>query len=45
LKDAGWLPKGMMAALAVPPTIFASWAFMESVRRLSMKAREEEQVK
>jgi len=30
---------------AVPPTIFASWAFMESVRRLSVKAREEEQVK
>ena len=49
LKDAGWLPQGMtadmMAALAVPLTIFASWAFMERVRRLSMKAREEEQVK
>ncbi|MGO8953556.1 MAG: DUF3422 family protein [Rhodomicrobium sp.] len=48
LKDAGWLPEGMtadmMAALALPLTIFASWAFMERVRRLSMKAREEEKV-
>jgi uncharacterized membrane-anchored protein len=48
LKDAGWLPNGMtadmMAALALPVTIFASWFFMERVRRLSLKAREEEQV-
>jgi len=48
LKDAGWLPTGvtadMMAAAALPLTIFASWAFMVRVRRLSMKAREEEKV-
>ena len=48
LKDAGWLPAGMtadmMAALAVPLTIFASWSFMERVRQLTMKAREEEKV-
>ncbi len=48
LKDAGWLPKDvtadMVAALALPITILASWAFMERVRRLSMKAREEEMV-
>ncbi len=46
LKDAGWLPKDMtadmMTAMALPLTIFASWAFMERVRRLTMKAREEE---
>ena len=49
LKDAGWLPKGitadMMVAAALPLTILASWAFMERVRRLSSKAREEEKVK
>ena len=49
LKDAGWLPAGMtadmLAAAALPVTIFASWAFMERVRRLSMKARDEEKVK
>ncbi len=48
LKDAGWLPEhvtaDMMAALSLPLTIFASWAFMERVRRLSTKAKEEEQV-
>ncbi len=48
LKDAGWLPPAMtadmMAALCLPVTIFASWMFMERVRRLSTKAREEEQV-
>jgi uncharacterized membrane-anchored protein len=48
LKDAGWLPEHMtadeIAALALPFTIFASWAFMERVRRLSTKAKEEEQV-
>ncbi len=48
LKDAGWLPEHMsadeMAALSLPVAIFASWAFMERVRRLSMKAKEEEQV-
>ena len=48
LKDAGWLPNGMtadmMAACALPVTIFASWFFIERVRRLSLKAREEEQV-
>jgi uncharacterized membrane-anchored protein len=49
LKDAGWLPHGvtadMMTAAALPLTIFASWAFMERVRRLSMKLREEEKVR
>jgi uncharacterized membrane-anchored protein len=49
LKDAGWLPAGMtadmMAGAALPITILASWAFMERVRRLSMKLREEEKVK
>ncbi len=49
LKDAGWLPAGMtadmLAAAALPVTIFASWAFMERVRRLSMKARDEEKLK
>jgi uncharacterized membrane-anchored protein len=48
VEDAGWLPKGltaeMVAALAAPFLIFASWAFMERVRRLSMKAQEEERV-
>jgi uncharacterized membrane-anchored protein len=48
LKDGGWLPKDMtadmMVALALPLTIFASWTFMERVRRLTMKAREEENV-
>jgi uncharacterized membrane-anchored protein len=48
LKDAGLLPEhmtaDMVAALALPFTIFASWAFMERVRRLSTKAKEEEQV-
>ncbi len=49
LKDVGWLPAGMtadmLAAAALPVTIFASWAFLERVRRLSMKARDEEKVK
>ena len=49
LKDAGWLPKGitadMVVAAALPLTILASWAFMERVRRLGNKAREEEKVK
>ena len=49
LKDAGWLPSGftadMAAAAAVPMTLLASWAFMERVRRLSIKAREEEKLK
>jgi uncharacterized membrane-anchored protein len=49
LKDAGWLPKDvtaeMVAASAVPVLVLASWAFMERVRRLSMKAHEEERVK
>jgi uncharacterized membrane-anchored protein len=49
LKDAGLLPNDvtaeMIGALAVPLLILASWAFMERVRRLSMKAQEEEQVK
>ncbi len=49
VKDEGWLPKDvtaeMVGALAVPLLILASWAFMERVRRLSMKAQEEEQVK
>jgi uncharacterized membrane-anchored protein len=48
LKDAGWLPKNvtaeMIGAWAVPILILASWAFMERVRRLSMKAQEEERV-
>jgi uncharacterized membrane-anchored protein len=48
LKDAGWLPKeltaDMVTALAAPLLILASWAFMERVRRLSMKAQEEERV-
>jgi len=35
----------MMVAAALPLTILASWAFMERVRRLSSKAREEEKVK
>ncbi len=34
----------MLAAAALPITIFAAWAFMERVRRLSMKLREEEKV-
>ena len=34
----------MFVALALPVTIFASWSFMERVRQLTMKAREEEKV-
>ena len=41
---ASGMTADMMAALAVPLTIFASWAFMERVRQLTMKAREEEKV-
>jgi len=48
LKDAGLLPQNvtadMFAALALPVMIFASWSFMERVRRLTTKAREEEKV-
>jgi uncharacterized membrane-anchored protein len=48
VQDAGWLPQRLtadeMAAMALPLTIIASWAFMERVRRLSTKAKEEEQV-
>jgi uncharacterized membrane-anchored protein len=48
MKDAGWLPKDvtadMFVALAVPVMIFASWSFMERVRQLTMKAREEEKL-
>ncbi len=48
MRDAGWLPKDvtadMFVAMALPLTIFASWSFMERVRRLTMKAREEEKV-
>jgi len=48
MKDAGWLPHDvtadMFVALALPVTIFASWSFMERVRQLTMKAREEEKV-
>lgn len=47
-KDAGWLPADLTAdevgALALPLMVFASWAFMERVRRLSMKAQAEEKV-
>jgi len=48
MRDAEWLPKNvtadMFVAMALPLTIFASWSFMERVRRLTMKAREEEKV-
>jgi uncharacterized membrane-anchored protein len=48
MKDAGWLPKNvtadMFVAMALPLTILASWSFMERVRRLTMKARKEENV-
>jgi uncharacterized membrane-anchored protein len=47
LRDAGWLQNvtaDMFVAIALPVTIFASWSFMERVRRLTMKAREEEKV-
>ena len=48
MKDAGWLPKDvtaeMFVAMAVPVMIFASWSFMERVRQLTMKAREEEKL-
>ena len=48
MKDAGWLPHDvtadMFVALMLPVTIFASWSFMERVRQLTMKAREEEKV-
>jgi len=48
MRDAGWLPKDvtadMFVAMALPLTIFASWSFMERVRRLTTNAREEEKV-
>ena len=48
MRDAGWLPKNvtadMFVAMALPLTILASWSFMERVRRLTMKARKEENV-
>lgn len=48
IRDAGWLPKNvtadMFVAMALPLTILASWSFMERVRRLTMKARKEENV-
>jgi uncharacterized membrane-anchored protein len=47
-KDAGWLPFGLTAeeatAIALPFAVFASWLFMERVRRLSKIAAKEEMV-
>ena len=41
-KDAGLLPRSvtaeMVTALTLPAVIFAAWASMERVRRLSTKA-------
>ena len=41
-KDAGLLPHSvtaeMVTALTLPAVVFAAWAFMERVRRLSTRA-------